>query len=78
MLQPFFLLSLTAFISASDIFRQFDPVVFKGETLWELIGTDPKAIVGFKYSNENWVQIPIQIDEMHLQFWDVIKPGDCR
>ena len=28
--------------------------------------------------DEKWTQIPIQIDEMHMQDWEIIKPGDCR
>ena len=33
----------------------------------------------FRYDgNEEWTQIPIQIDEMHMQDWEIIKSGDCR
>jgi hypothetical protein len=64
-----------------DPLRQNDPVEISGSKLFELVGADPKAIVGFRYdptSPEEWIQIPIQIDEMHFQEWEVIKPGDCR
>merc|ERR1712156_1299504 len=56
-----------------------DPVVLNGNDLYELIGADPHSIVGFRYDgNEVWTQVPIQIDEMHYQNWEIIKPGDCR
>jgi len=64
---------------ANDPFRLYDPVVLNGNDLYELIGADPPSIVGFRYDgNEEWTQIPIQIDEMHMQDWEIIKPGDCR
>jgi hypothetical protein len=64
---------------ANDPFRLYDPVVLNGNDLFELIGVEPSSIVAFRYDgDEKWTQIPIQIDEMHMQDWEIIKPGDCR
>ncbi len=63
------------------VFRQFDPVVLAGSDLPELISKPIDRIAGFVddiNSEEVWTQIPIQIDERHYQYWDVIKDGDCR
>ena len=60
-------------------FRHDDPIVMNGNDLYELIGVKPEFIVGFRYeSDDTWTQIPIQVDEMHVQKWEVIKPGECR
>ena len=70
---------LTTIARANDPYRLYDPIVLNGNDLYELIGADPPSIVAFKYEgNEEWTQIPIQIDEMHMQDWEIIKPGDCR
>jgi hypothetical protein len=63
--------------------RKYDPVVLKGSDLPELLGIKVEFIVAFQlnYTNNkvsNWTQIPIQIDEMHVQDWEIIKHGDCR
>ena len=59
--------------------RDYDPVVMNGNDLYELIGVKPESIVGFRYEdNGKWTQVPIQVDEMHMQDWSVIKNGDCR
>lgn len=63
--------------------RNYDPVVLKGSDLPELLGIKVEFIVAFQlnYTNNkvsNWTQIPIQIDEMHVQDWEIIKHGDCR
>ena len=72
-------LALTPIARANDPYRLYDPIVLNGNDLYELIGADPTSIVAFKYEgNEEWTQIPIQIDEMHMQDWEIIKPGDCR
>merc|ERR1711963_169990 len=73
------ILAVTFTVKASDPFRFYDPVVMNGNDLFELVGADPTSIVAFKYDDKNeWTQIPIQIDEMHMQDWEIIKPGDCR
>ena len=57
--------------------RMADPVVLKGIDLPELIGIYPEEIVGFMFDGVQLNQVPIQIDEMHIQLWDNIKDGDC-
>ena len=34
--------------TSNDPFRHYDPVVLNGNDLYELIGVDPLAIVGFR------------------------------
>jgi hypothetical protein len=63
--------------------RKYDPVVLKGSDLPELLGIKVEFIVAFQLNYtinkvSNWTQIPIQIDEMHVQDWEIIKHGDCR
>jgi len=56
-----------------DYKRRTEPVVMKGSDLpSELIGLNINDIVGFKYENDTWQQIPIQIDEMALM--DITAP----
>ena len=77
----FLVLAVTESITLSqDVSsRMKDPVVLKGQDLFEIVGKEPESIVAFKYQGpDSWQQIPMQIDEMHNQYWDVIKPGDCR
>ena len=65
----------------TDQFRQYDPIELTGSDLYELYGWDIASIVAFRYEEiptEKWVQIPIQIDEMHEQYWEVVSPWDCR
>jgi hypothetical protein len=62
---------------------EYDPVVLTGAELPELIGATIPSIVAFEHRpssnlDENWIQIPLQIDERHLQNWENIKNGDCR
>ena len=81
------ILLLQTIVSADDrrfsSDRKLESVVLKGAKLPDLTNVPIDFIVGFAYSNivgEEWQQIPLQIDEMHWQNWDVIKnPGsDCR
>ena len=61
--------------------RQLESVVLKGAKLPDLTNVPIDFIIGFAYSNTGeWQQIPLQIDEMHWQNWDVIKNSgtDCR
>ena len=54
--------------SSGQINRYYDPIELTGNDLFELIGAVPASIVGFRYDgNNDWHQIPIQIDEMHHQ-----------
>lgn len=50
-----------------DYNRRTEPVIMQGNNLpSELIGLNINDIVGFKYEDDTWHQIPIQIDEMAL------------
>ena len=55
-------------------------MVLKGSDLTELLDTPINQILGYNFNgNGEWTQIPIQIDEMHLQKWETIKhEPDCR
>src|SRR6218665_15765 len=56
----------------STLNRPNDPVVLTGSQLPALNVLKPAAIVGFKYVNGTWTQIPIQIDERALL--DIVTP----
>jgi hypothetical protein len=51
----------TAF--AEGIGREFDPLILKGADLPMLMGAEPTRVVAFRYDSD-WIQIPLQIDEM--------------
>ncbi len=57
--------------------READPVVLKGEVLPNIMGQDPSRILAYRWTGSEFEQIPVQIDEMHVQMWDTIKNGDC-
>jgi len=46
--------------------RKYDPVILTGSQLSGLINLNPNQIIGFKFLNDDWTQIPIQIDEREL------------
>ena len=58
----------------------YEPVVLTGNDLPELIGSKIENIVAYRHDDEfEWVQIPVQIDEKHIQSWEAIKNySDCR
>ena len=56
----------------------YKPVVIKGSQLKEFIGVSIPSIIGYKYDDGHWIQIPLQIDEKHWQDWATIKKEDCR
>ena len=60
--------------------RVHDAVVLKGSDLPELLSIPTWQILGYNFNSSGlWTQIPIQIDEMHYQKWDIIKHvPDCR
>ena len=60
--------------------RVHDAVVLKGSDLSELLSVPTWQILGYNFNSSGlWTQIPIQIDEMHYQKWDIIKHApDCR
>ena len=47
--------------------RDADPVVLKGSAIPCMAGTTPASIVAFKFNGTNWVQIPVQIDEVVIK-----------
>ena len=82
MLSLVFLICFYFIQSVSGYFdneRLYDPIVFKGSDLPELLDSEINHVVAFAFqSDSTWSQIPIQIDEKHWQDWAVIKNGDCR
>ncbi|MEM0994171.1 MAG: hypothetical protein AAGI49_14120, partial [Bacteroidota bacterium] len=46
--------------------RDCDPVVMDGNEVTCMLGISPADVVAFKYTNANWQQIPMQIDERVL------------
>lgn len=67
-----FLLHLYSCAQVNSINRPIDPVVLSGKDLSMFIGKSPNDIVAFKYSNSNWTQIPVQIDEKVVL--DIVAP----
>lgn len=57
--------------------READPVVLKGSDIPEILSIIPEDIIGFKFDGNSLIQVPIQIDEMHVQLWNNIKENDC-
>ncbi|MEM1324886.1 MAG: T9SS type A sorting domain-containing protein [Bacteroidota bacterium] len=58
--------------------RDCEVVVMEGMELNCLLGTSPDSIVGFKFENNIWTQIPIQIDERRLvDIAIAYGPYDC-
>jgi hypothetical protein len=43
--------------------RPEDPVVLTGDQVPRLIGADPGAVVAFRWLNDAWHQVPVQVDE---------------
>ena len=61
--------------------RVYEPIVLTGEEISSLQGAEIDEIVGFSLNSDGvtWTQIPLQIDERHMQTWDTIKnSSDCR
>ncbi len=56
----------------SSLTRENDPVVISGNKLSFYAAKIPNQLVGFKFVNNQWVQIPIQIDERNLM--DIVTP----
>ena len=60
--------ALLFLIGSNTAFSQFRaemPVVLSGDDLGSLQGLPVDRVVGFRWVNDNWQQIPIQIDERH-------------
>ena len=76
-----FILSLHLVSSLVDEFSKYyyEPVVLTGDDLPELIGSNIQNIVAYRHDEFEWIQIPVQIDEKHIQSWEAIKNySDCR
>jgi hypothetical protein len=61
-----------AFAQTSTLNRPNDPVVLTGAQLTTFSALQPNQIVGFKFVNGTWTQIPIQVDERALL--DIVTP----
>lgn len=62
----------------SALERPADPVVLTGDLLPRVRGLAPDDVVAFRYSDDAWTQIPVQVDERHTinlyeTFKDVMK-----
>ncbi len=57
--------------------RTFDPVVMTGAELPSFSGLDPDDLVAFRYNSDtsSWEQIPVQVDERHLEDASVLRNG---
>jgi hypothetical protein len=56
----------------APIIRPHDPVVMTGAQLAPFVGLAPTDIVGFRFENNTWKQIPVQVDERALL--DIVTP----
>lgn len=61
-----------AFAQTSTLNRPNDPVLLIGAQLPSFSALQPNQIVGFKFVNGTWAQIPIQVDERALL--DIVTP----
>ncbi len=52
-------------------------MVLKGLDLPNMMGQDPAMILAFSWTGTEFEQIPVQVDEMHVQLWNTIKNDDC-
>jgi len=66
----FFQIELKAQVSTLN--RPNDPVVLSGSQLTAFSNLTASQIVGFKFVNGSWTQIPIQVDEKELM--DIMAP----
>lgn len=57
--------------------RGLDPVVLTGAQVTDLVGTNPDGIVAFRWHTPNWTwqQVPVQVDERHLEFLTKMRNG---
>lgn len=67
-----FVLTRAATAQVSTLNRPYDPVVLTGAALPTFSNLSPGSIVGFKFVNSNWQQIPVQVDERVLL--DIVAP----
>ncbi len=57
--------------------RTLDPVVLTGASVPALVGTAPGDIVAFRWhaSSRIWQQVPVQVDQRHLEFLSKLRNG---
>ena len=71
-------LSLFAFSYSYGQNRDCDPVVLKGSEVSCMRGETPTQVVAFRYAGNQWIQIPVQIDEMIVKDIQApYGPNDC-
>ena len=65
--------------SQDPLSRDMDPVILKGTDVPNYYGAAVTDITGYSWDQTRgeFTQVPVQIDEMHMQDYDVIKKGDC-
>jgi hypothetical protein len=68
----FFFICFQSYAQVSTLTRSNDPVILSGADLSNFGALNPSAIVGFKFINGAWTQIPIQVDERALL--DIVTP----
>ncbi|MBK5272719.1 MAG: hypothetical protein JJE22_17100, partial [Bacteroidia bacterium] len=61
------LVCLWGYVSVIAQTREAYPVILKGSSIPCMAGTAPTSIVAFKFSGTNWIQIPVQIDEVVIK-----------
>jgi hypothetical protein len=52
--------------TGSTLHRPSDPIVLSGDDLPRVTGVMPGDVVAFRWSNDAWVQVPVQVDERHV------------
>lgn len=72
---PIFLLPLFFCASLYGQVRQETPVVLTGDRLPDLLGVSPLKVAAFKWANDHWQQIPVQIDERAVKNVHLLYDG---
>jgi len=80
MLLPMVWLMLMPYIMGSSNMRYLDPVVLTGADVPSFLGCADcvTRLVAFSWVKEAWSQVPVQVDERHIQDYYNIKGGECR
>ena len=61
---PFIVLAAAAALTLSGcVASAGGPVVLTGSQVPRLVGADPGAVVAFRWLNDAWEQVPVQVDE---------------
>merc|ERR1712179_304052 len=80
MLVPMVRMLLIPLVMGTTNMRYLDPVVLTGADVPSLLGCGEcvDRLVGFSWVEGAWDQVPVQVDERHLQDYFNIKGGECR